>query len=269
MKNIVTSNWLKENIDSDNLVILDVRPNPKDYENEHIKGAQYVSLENVAAGKVSKHGGRTPLPNLNEFVENMKSLGINDTNQVLIYDDGNLSLAGRLWWLLKYIGKKDVFVLEAGIDKWIDNGGETTTDIPTVNKSDNLSLNINEKIRADMEYVKDAIKADNIAIVDARAHERYTGQVEPLDVKAGHIPSALNYQWVDLIKDGKVLSIDELKKKFEPLKKYEEVIVYCGSGVTATVPYLLMDEIGMEAKMYPGSFSDWISYDENEVVMGE
>lgn len=269
MKNIVTSNWIKDKISDDNLVILDVRPNPKDYENTHIKGAQYVSLEAVAAGKVSAHGGRTPLPNLNEFTENMKSLGISDTNQVLIYDNGNLSRAGRLWWVLKYIGKKDVFILEGGIGKWIDSGGETTREIPVVNKSDNLSLNINEKIRVDMEYVKDAIKADNIAIVDARAHERYTGEVEPLDIKAGHIPNALNYPWIDLVKDGKILAIDELEKKFEPLKKYEEVIVYCGSGVTATVPYILMDEIGLEPKMYPGSFSDWISYDENEVVVGE
>ncbi len=269
MKNIVTSNWLKENISDHNLVILDVRPNPKDYEKEHIKGAQYVSLGAVAAGKVSAHGGRTPLPNLDEFVENMKSLGISDTNQVLIYDDGNLSLAGRLWWLLKYIGKKGVFVLEGGIDKWIDSGGETSREIPVVNKSDSLSLNINEKIRVDMEYVKDAVNSKDIAIVDARAHERYTGQVEPLDIKAGHIPSALNYPWTDLVKDKKVIPIDELKRKFEPLEEYEEVIIYCGSGVTATVPYLLMDEIGLEPKMYPGSFSDWISYDENEVVVGE
>ncbi|MDR7870716.1 MAG: sulfurtransferase [Tissierellaceae bacterium] len=269
MKNIVTSNWLKENIHNDDLVILDVRANFKDYEKEHIKGAQHVSLEEVAADKVSTHGGRTPLPDLHEFVENMKSLGVSDTNAILIYDDGNLSRAGRLWWVFKYIGKKDVFVLEGGIDKWIDNGGETTTETPAVNKSDSLSLNINEKIRVDMEYVKDAINSEDIALVDARAHERYTGEVEPLDIKAGHIPSALNYPWTDLVKDGEILPTDELEKKFEPLKKYDEVIVYCGSGITATVPYLLMEEVGMKPKMYPGSFSDWISYDENEVVVGE
>ena len=79
----------------------------------------------------------------------------------------------------------------------------------------------------------------------------------------------MNYPWTDLVKDKKVIPIDKLKRKFEPLEEYEEVIIYCGSGVTATVPYLLMDEIGLEPKMYPGSFSDWISYDENEVVMGE
>lgn len=269
MKNIVNSNWLKENISDDNLVILDVRADIKNYENGHIKGAQYVSLENEVAGKVSKHGGRTPLPDLNEFIENMKSLGISDINTVLIYDDGNLQRAGRLWWVLKYIGKKDVFILEGGIDKWINNGGETTTEIPEVNKSDKLSLNINDKIKVDMEYVKDAVNSENIALVDARAYERYTGEVEPLDIKAGHIPSALNYPWMDLVKDGKALPIEELEKKFEPLKKYDEVIVYCGSGVTATVPYILMEEIGMEPRMYLGSFSDWISYDENEVVVGE
>ena len=124
MKNIVSSNCLKANINNENLIVIDVRASLKDYGKGHIKGAQYVSLEDIAAGKLSTHGGRTPLPDLNEFIENMKNLGISDNNQVLIYDDGNLSRAGRLWWVLKYIGKKDIFILEGGIDKWIDSGGE-------------------------------------------------------------------------------------------------------------------------------------------------
>lgn len=269
MKNIVTSNWLKEKINDEKLVVIDVRASIKDYENGHIKGAHHVSLEEVAASEVSTHGGRTPLPDLNEFVENMKNLGISDTSQVLIYDDGNISRAGRLSWVLKYIGKKDVFILEGGLDKWIDDEGQVTTEIPKVNKADSLSLNINEDIKVDMEYVKKAINSEKIALVDARTYERYIGKVEQLDIKAGHIPTALNCPWTDLIKDKKVIPTDELKKIFEPLKKYDEVIVYCGSGVTATVPYLLMEEVGMEPKMYLGSFSDWISYDENEVIVGE
>lgn len=269
MKNIKNYIWLKENIDNDNLVIFDVRESIEDYYKQHIEGAQYVSLEEVAASEVSVHGGRTPLPHMDKFIENMKSFGVSDDSMIVIYDDGKLSRAGRLWWILKYIGKEEVFVLEGGIDRWMDSGGETTTEIPKVNKSTSLSKNIKEDMKVDMEYVRDVLDSKDIALVDARAYERYTGEVEPLDIKAGHIPGALNYPWTDLVKDGEVLSIRELEEKLKPLKEYDEVIVYCGSGVTATVPYLLMEEIGMNPKMYPGSFSDWISYDENEVVMGD
>lgn len=269
MKNIVNHQWLKDNFNRSDLIILDVRASIEDYKREHIKDAQFVSMEEVAAGKVSTHGGRTPLPDLNLFLENMKSLGMNDDSAVVIYDDGNLSRAGRLWWVLKYIGKEEVFVLKGGIGQWRDNGGETTAEIPEVHKSTALSLKINEEMRVDMAYVREAIKADDIAIVDVRAHERYTGEVEPLDIKAGHIPSAFNYPWTDLVKDGEILSKEELERKFQDLKKYDEVILYCGSGVTATVNYILMDEIGLVPKMYPGSFSDWISYDENEVAVGD
>lgn len=269
MKNIVNDQWLKDHLNRNDLIILDVRTSIEDYKREHIKGAQFVSIEEVAASKVSTHGGRTPLPNLNLFIEDMQSLGMSDDSAVVIYDDGQLSRAGRLWWVLKYIGKEDVFVLEGGLNRWIHNSGETTVEIPKVNQSNSLSFNINEEIRVDMAYVREAIKSDDIAIVDARAYERYTGEVEPLDIKAGHIPSALNYPWADLIKDGEILSKEELERRFEDLKKYDEVIVYCGSGVTATVSHMLMDEIGLKPKMYPGSFSDWISYDENEVIIGD
>ncbi len=269
LKNIKTYSWLKENLNNDHLVILDVRENIVGYKMGHIKGAQYVSLGEVAAGEVAVHGGRTPLPDLNKFIEDMKKLGISDNTTVVIYDDGALSRAGRLWWILKYIGKEDVFILEGGINKWKDKGGNISREIPPQNTSNLLSKNIKEDMIVDMEYVKGVIDSENIALVDVRAYERYTGKVEPLDIKAGHIPSALNYPWIDLVKDGEILSIAELEEKFKPLEKYDEIIVYCGSGVTATVPYFLMEEIGLRPKMYPGSFSDWISYDENELVMGD
>lgn len=269
MKNIVNGTWLKEKMVKDNLIILDIRANFDDYKSQHIKGAQHVSMKEVAASEVSEHGGRTPMPDIERFVEDMMNLGISDDSIVLIYDNGNLDRAGRVWWLLKYIGKEDIFVLEGGIDKWIDDGGETTIEIPKANRSNKLSLNINEEIKVDMEYVRDAINSDTSAIVDARAYKRYTGEVEPLDKKAGRIPSALSYPWTDLIKDGEIISKEELKENFEDLKKYDEVIVYCGSGVTATVDYLLMEEVGLEPKLYLGSFSDWISYDENEIEVGD
>lgn len=90
-----------------------------------------------------------------------------------------------------------------------------------------------------------------------------------MDRIPGHIPNALNYPWMDLIKDGEIISLDEAKQHFKDLKDYEEIIVYCGSGITATVNILLMEEIGLNPKHYAGGYSDWVSYEDNEVDMGD
>ncbi|MFY9213689.1 MAG: sulfurtransferase [Tissierellaceae bacterium] len=266
MKNIVTASWLKDNLESEDLAILDIRNDYEDYHNQHIKGAQFVSLDEVAAGKLSTHGGRHPLPNLDKFIEDMKDLGVGDGTRVVIYDDGDISRAGRLWWLLKYIGKDEVYVLEGGMDGWVSQRGEISRELPQVNKATNLTKNIRKEMKVDMEYVREIIHKDNVALVDARAYERFIGKVEPLDFKAGHIPGAMNCPWEDLIKDGEILPVERLEEKFRPFKDYDELIVYCGSGITATVLYILMEEVGLEPKMYAGSFSDWISYDDNEIL---
>lgn len=273
MKNFVSVDWLKENFHMEDLIIFDARAGLLDpeegirlYKEGHIEGAIFVSLEEVMTGKISRHGGRHPLPDLEKFRNDMMERGLNDQSQVVIYDDGQLSMAGRLWWLLKYIGKEEVYILEGGYKKWLENDGKTSKDFPTLNRSRSLSININHKIKVDMPDVRNAIDKKSIAIVDARAHERYTGQVEPMDIKAGHIPSALNYPWTSLVIDGEIRSIDKIRDYFKDLEEYEEIIVHCGSGVTATVDYILMEEIGLSPKLYAGSFSDWISYDENEII---
>src|SRR5699024_2972695 len=161
--------------------------------------------------------------------------------------------------------KEDVFILEGGIKGWKDNNGQITTKIPKVEKSDSLNLKINKDMKIDMEHVKDIIDDDNSVIVDARSYERYIGEVEPMDKIPGHIPNAVNYPWTDLVKDGEILSIDKLKDKFKDLQDKDEVIVHCGSGITGIVNLLLMEEIGLRPKLYPGGYSDWISYDDNEI----
>lgn len=276
MKNFVDYKWLMENMENKKLIILDARAgltDPlegiNDYNKDHIKGAQFVSLEEVMTGEIDTHGGRHPIPDLDQFTKDMKELGMEDDSTVIIYDDGNLAMAGRLWWLLKYFNKDNVFILEGGIKKWKDNGGITTKEISEVEKSNSLSLSINKDMKIDMEYVKDRIDKDNTAIVDARAYERYIGKVEPMDKIPGHIPNALNYPWMDLVENGEIPNMDELREKFKDLEDKEEIIVHCGSGITGTVNLLLMEEIGLNPKLYPGGYSDWISYDENEIITGE
>lgn len=273
MKNIVSREWLINNMSNENLVILDVRGELgepeyglKEYEKGHINGAQFVSVEEVLTGKIEKHGGRHPLPEMKEFVEDMKKIGVSNASIVVIYDDGDLAMAGRLWWMLKYIGKENVYVLEGGIKAWINNNLEVTKEVLQPKESKDLSLNINHEIEVHMNYVKDNLHKDNIVIIDSRAYERYIGEVEPLDRIPGHIPSALNYPWMNLVKDGKVMSKDESVKYFENLQQYDEIIVHCGSGITGTVNIMFMEEIGLKPKLYLGGYSDWISYDDNIVI---
>ncbi|MSU00489.1 sulfurtransferase [Tissierella pigra] len=275
MKNIISQEWLKDNISKEDLIILDTRAELNDpnyglneYEKGHIKGAHFVPMEEITTGELREHGGRHPLPDMNEFIENMKSFGIKDDSTVIIYDDGDLAMAGRLWWILKYSGKHQVYILEGGIKSWVENGMEVTTEIPKVKKSDILTLNLDSSMEVDIDYVKEAIGNKDVVIIDSRAYERYIGEVEPLDKIPGHIPNALNYPWMNLVENG-LKSKEELEEYFKPLKDYREVIVHCGSGITGTVNLMFMEEIGLKPKFYVGGYSDWVSYGDNEVVEGD
>lgn len=273
MKNFVTQSWLVENSSNDDLVLLDARAELNDaaagftqYKEGHIKGAHFVSMENTMTGEVGRHGGRHPLPDMKIFIAEMRNLGISDSSTIIIYDNGDLAMAGRLWWLLKYAGKDNVFLLEGGMKHWLENRLETTTDIPEPKQSTSLSLTLDKTMIAEIADVKTAAASKDTAIVDSRAYERYAGQVEPLDKLPGHIPNALNYPWMDLVDEGNIIDNEEISEKFKPLEHYEEIIVHCGSGITGTVNVLFMEEAGLKPKLYPGGYSDWVSYDGNEVI---
>lgn len=274
MKNLVSKEWLLENMETDNLVILDVRSDLKDskygelqYNINHIRKAQFVSFKDCLVGEIKAHGGRHPLPDMKDFIEDMKGLGVDNDSIVVVYDDGNLEMAGRLWWMLKYVGKKDVYVLDGGIRAWKKNNLHLTTDIEPPNISNALDLNINKSIAVDMEYVRSNLESENIAIIDSRAYERFIGEVEPLDKIPGHIPNALNYPWMNLVADEELYSPpEELTEYFKEMDGYEEIIVHCGSGITGTVNIIFMEEIGLKPKLYVGGYSDWISYNDNEIM---
>lgn len=273
MKNIVSREWILENMEIENLVILDVRYDMNDsrygelqYELGHISGAQFVSFNDVLVGKVKIHGGRHPLPDMENFIENMKNFGVDNESIVVAYDDGNLEMAGRLWWMLRYVGKKDVYVLDGGIKAWNENNLNLTTEIEQPKVSKSLNLDIDKSMVVDMNYVKSILESEDIAIIDSRAYERFIGDVEPIDKIAGHIPNTLNYPWMNLLADEELYSVDDLSEYFKELDGYEDIIVHCGSGITGTVNIMFMEEIGLKPKLYVGGYSDWISYDDNEII---
>ena len=275
MTNLVSANWLKENLNNEKLVIVDCRFNLMDkqygersYEGGHIKGAVRVDIETELSSEVKEHGGRHPLPNIEELKNTFENVGINNDSIIVAYDEGDLAGPSRLWWILKYLGHDKVYVLNGGINEFKEISGEITQEIKSIEKG-NFKVEVNEDMRVNMEYVKERLYKDNVAIIDSRENQRYKGEFEPVDKKAGHIPSALNYFWMDILNKDKdklnLKSKEELENYFETLKNYDEVIVYCGSGITACPNSLALSEAGVKHKVYSGSFSDWISYEENEV----
>ena len=273
MKNIISQQWLLDHIEDEDLIILDARAGLSDpnyglevYKEGHIEGARFVSMEETMTSEKNTHGGRHPLPEMDKFLEEMKELGIDNDTKIVVYDDGNLEMAGRLWWLLRYSGREKVYVLAGGMKSWLLNNYKVTAQLPEIHPAKSLALNINQNIKVDMKVVRAAIGSERIAMVDSRSYERYTGAVEPIDTTPGHIPSALNYPWTDLIDGGDIMSQEDLKSHYEDLQGYEELFVYCGSGITGAVNYLFMEEVGLKPKLYAGSYSDWISYPDNHVV---
>lgn len=272
MKNLVSAQWLKNKIDDDKLVVFDCRFNLMDseygqkaYNEEHVVNSIYISLDKDLAAEKREHGGRHPLPNMYEFSKLMEGFGVSNDSVIVIYDDGDFAGASRLWWMLKYIGLDNVYILEGGIKAWKEQNGKVTIEAKKSFVIGDIKLNIKENMKCEMEYVKNSIEKKDVVIIDSRAKERYLGIVEPMDKKAGHIPSAKNYDWTLNFKDGKMLQEDQLKDRFKQLTDYEEIIVHCGSGVTGCANVLALDEIGIESKLYVGSWSDWSSYDENPV----
>ena len=275
MLNFINAKWLKENLNNDKLVIVDCRFSlmdkdygKKSYEKCHIKGAVRVDIETELSAPVTKHGGRHPLPDINDLKCTFEKIGISNDSIVIAYDDGDLAGCSRLWWILKYLGHDKVYVLNGGINIFKEIGGDVTSE-ENVSTKGNFKVNLNEDMRVDMEYVRERINNENVALVDCREYKRYIGEFEPVDKKAGHIPNALNYFWMDILNKNEerltIKSEEVLKDYFKELNNYDEVIIYCGSGITASPVSLALNEIKIPHKFYTGSFSDWISYEENQV----
>ncbi len=241
------------------------------YLHAHIPGAVYFDLENDLSGPVQDggEGGRHPLPDWNEFTEKLGEQGI-DRDTTLILYDSNHAFASRMYWMLKLIGHKDMYILEGGFEAWKDHGSPTESGPVKKNRVDYGEIQLNSSMMVNQEVVKEKLNDPNVVLVDSRAAKRYSGEFEPIDRKAGHIPGAVNYEWDQLFTDGKFKNTDELKKHYEDIDPEKEVIVYCGSGVTATPNVLALQQAGYSnVKLYPGSFSDWVSNDSNPVDKGK
>ncbi|RXJ03996.1 sulfurtransferase [Anaerobacillus alkaliphilus] len=273
LKHLVSAEWLRERMNDGNIRILDCRfelgkPNAgfDAYLADHIPNAVYVDLEKDMSGQKSLHGGRHPLPSLQEFASKVSAVGIDHTVTVVAYDDQGGAMASRLAWLLSYLGHKNVFVLNTSYSSWKDSGFPVTDEIQEFSSA-NFETEINEQMLCTMEEVREAIKKDNVVLLDSRENIRYLGIEELIDKEAGHIPTAKNAFWKEGVSNnGAWLSTEEQEERFKMIERGKEVIVYCGSGVTACPNVLTLQSLRYEnVRLYVGSWSDWISYPENQI----
>ncbi|MEU5289538.1 sulfurtransferase [Streptomyces umbrinus] len=264
---------LRELIDSGRPpVLLDVRwalgdPHGRDhYEAGHIPGAVYVDLDRELAGPPSPEGGRHPLPDLADLQAAARSWGLTNGRPVVVYDNLGNTAAARAWWLLRWAGVPEVTLLDGALGAWRAAGlplesapGATE---PTANTPDPEPGDI--VLRPGGLPVTDADGAAQLAasglLLDARAGERYRGEQEPVDPRAGHIPGAVSAPTGENIAaDGTFLPPEELRKRFEDRGAGEAAVigVYCGSGVTAAHQIAALAIAGFDATLFPGSWSAW------------
>lgn len=239
------------------------------YAKGHIPGAVHLDLDLDLSSTPQRHGGRHPLPDMRELTGKLGELGIGPEHQVVVYDQEGTMYAARAWWLLEYAGHANVKFLDGGLAAYLAAGGELTQAVPHYPPT-TFPLKLQSHMAVDFAHVGNASLNGGAVIVDARAGERYRGEVEPLDPKAGHIPGAINRPYEAMMNGGHFLPPGELAERFAVLEGEDEVIAYCGSGVSGAHLVLAMHEAGYPgAKLYAGSWSDWSSYDDLPVATGE
>lgn len=260
----ITAHGLAEHLDDPGIAIADCRfalmqpeLGRQQYESGHIPGAYYFDLNQDLSSPVQKHGGRHPLPDPNQLSKKLSAMGITPATLVIAYDDSRFGFAARFWWLLRYLGHDRVMVLDGGFSNW-QNSGYPVTSIKPPAKSGQFTPRIRPDWIVDIEAVKAKKDLPNVALIDSREAERYRGEREPIDPISGHIPGAVNYPWQSVTDDrGFFKTADD---RWSNLESKNEILVYCGSGVTACVNLLALTAAGFDAKLYPGSWSDWCSY---------
>jgi thiosulfate/3-mercaptopyruvate sulfurtransferase len=257
---LVDAGWLHDHLGDAGLRVIDFRwyllgRNGRDeYGRGHIPGALFMDLEEVTG---TEGGGRHPLPTAEQFERAMRKAGVSESTRVVIYDDAGASVAARLWFLLGYFGHRHQAVLDGGIGAW---GGPLDTEPTSVEAGDFVAQ------KPDTSRVlshKEVAGLTGLPVIDARAGERYRGEKEPIDPKAGHIPGALSAPFTENVTtDGRFKSPEDLRQRYEQLGAQQGAVFYCGSGVNASQHLLAMAVAGLPgARLYAGSWSDWSNRD--------
>ncbi|HEX7804020.1 MAG TPA: sulfurtransferase [Pseudoxanthomonas sp.] len=243
------------------------------YEQSHIPRAVYADLNEDLSDLRKTGQGRHPLPEDEDFIRKLGRWGIAPEHQVVVYDAGDGSMAAaRFWWLLKLLGHEHVAVLNGGLNAWRAEGLSETRETAPVMETAPYPAHFRHEAIADANEVLSRLHEPTGWLFDVRAAERYRGEVEPLDPVAGHVPGAASQPFSQSLHDGRFKSSAELHDQLAPKlsgRKPEEVVVMCGSGVTACHLLLAMEHAGLHgARVYAGSWSGWISDPSRPVATG-
>jgi thiosulfate/3-mercaptopyruvate sulfurtransferase len=256
------------------------------YRNAHIPGAVYAHLDTALSDKGSidadgkRHaavdaasGGRHPLPSREKFAIWLSSVGFANNMQAVVYDRNGANYCGRLWWMLKWAGHEAAAVLDGGLQAWQAAGGAVSAQVEPAPFQSHFVLGAPMRRLVDADTISAALGRPAQTVIDARAHPRFRGEVEPLDPVAGHIPGALNRPFsMNIGSDGKFKSPGELKAEFTALLAGRDpagVVHQCGSGVSAVPNLLAMEVAGLgPTALYAGSWSDWCSDPARPVAKG-
>lgn len=269
---LISAHELAERLEGDApVVVCDVRfhladhdQGRREYDAGHLPGAVFVDLHHDLAG--GPGGGRHPLPTIVDFIDLIGRIGITPRSLVVAYDSAGGATASRLWWMLRSVGHSQTAVLDGGLPAWVAAGFGLTTDVhrpvPSVYPGPPEWTGV-----ADADAVTDSLAIGGV-VIDARAPERFRGDDEPIDPRAGHIPGAINrFHGDTLAPDGTHRPVAELARTFADVGS--RPVVYCGSGVTACHDLLALSLVGVtQARLYPGSWSEWSSDPDRPVATG-
>ncbi len=264
---LISTAELSEVLGRPDIVICDVRHDlaregwgAAEYAKGHVSGAQFVDVDRDLSAPKSGKNGRHPLPTPEAAASLFSRLGIDERKQVVAYDQGNGMYAARLWWMLRWLGHDVVAVLDGGFSKWTREGRAVTTEVPAIAGASFGIRRVTPTVNA--TGVRASLDRRTLFLVDARAPERFRGDVEPIDPVAGHIPGAHNRPFtLNLDADGTFKAPAFLRAEFSALldgRSHETVVHHCGSGVSACHNILAMEIAGLPGtRLYPGSWSEW------------
>jgi thiosulfate/3-mercaptopyruvate sulfurtransferase len=262
---LVSPEWLVDSLGQHELVVVDCRwalGSPRAgraaWAEAHIPGAHFLDVDSdLSAPPGSGADGRHPLPDADRFAAAAATAGIGSESAVVAYDESGEGGAARLWWLLRHFGHDKAAVLDGGLRGWYAAGG-AVDDLPARPWPSGEPFKPRAR-RDDTVGAKELAKRlsdEKLALVDARAPARFRGEVEPIDPVAGHIPGAANVPYSSVAPSGRFLAPAELRDRLDP-GPGRELVAYCGSGITASQLVLAAQVAGLEARLFPGSWSEW------------
>jgi thiosulfate/3-mercaptopyruvate sulfurtransferase len=243
-----------------------------EYEAGHLQGAVYADLNrDLSAPVIPGQTGRHPLPDRAWCEQRFGELGIDSSDHVVVYDAQDGSIAARLWWMLRWLGHAKVSLLDGGFSAW-SRADLPVTSQPSARRPGKFVARPSLVGTRSLQEIEEATRHQSLVLVDARAAERFRGEVEPIDRVAGHIPSASNLPFSELISEGKFRASNDLRSKLETVVEQAQgrpIVAYCGSGVTACELVLASAIAGLPPfDLYPGSYSEWIADGSRQVEQG-